>query len=193
MQEKVAHLQREVWLSFIISRPGKENLPGLSSLTFPGTHCIQRIPFFGSYEQMKKKLFSFFSHNPSLPYPKMGKTKVTKKFAMVKRMITPKDARLAENKKKLELETKKKEEQKVRHVPQTNSSLFFAYNKCMSVCVASSLLFSSFSLGPAISCYRRYKFHKFQLAKQVGDGTGNDGLSVCKVCSLHQRLCHGRT
>jgi U3 small nucleolar RNA-associated protein 24 len=61
----------------------------------------------------------------------MGKTKVTKKFATVKRMISLKDARLTENKKKLELAEKKQEEEKVRHVPQVSSSLFFAYNKSL--------------------------------------------------------------
>jgi U3 small nucleolar RNA-associated protein 24 len=54
----------------------------------------------------------------------MGKSKKGRKFAVVKRIISPKDARLKKNQ-----EGKKKGEgQEVRNVPQVSSALFFAYN-----------------------------------------------------------------
>ncbi|XP_031550265.1 rRNA-processing protein FCF1 homolog [Actinia tenebrosa] len=56
----------------------------------------------------------------------MGKAKKTRKFAAVKRLISPKDPRI----KKKEDTTKKKqeEEDKVKHVEQVSSSMFFQYN-----------------------------------------------------------------
>ncbi|XP_065882865.1 rRNA-processing protein FCF1 homolog [Dysidea avara] len=58
----------------------------------------------------------------------MGKTKKARKFAAVKRIISPKDARIKKNQ-ELALQKKKKEEEdKVKHVPQASSALFFAYN-----------------------------------------------------------------
>lgn len=64
--------------------------------------------------------FFFFVNN-------MGKTKKTRKFALVKRMINPKDSRIT---KKDEPE-KKKSEQVVRHVPQVASSMFYKYNQSL--------------------------------------------------------------
>lgn len=63
----------------------------------------------------------------------MGKAKKTRKFAAVKRMISPNDARLKVNKEKAAKEAasgkgKGKDEQEVRHVEQTPSNLFFQYN-----------------------------------------------------------------
>lgn len=58
----------------------------------------------------------------------MGKAKKARKFAAVKRLISPKDARIKENQKKKELADKKKEEEAVRHVEQSSSAMFFQYN-----------------------------------------------------------------
>jgi hypothetical protein len=59
----------------------------------------------------------------------MGKAKKTRKFAVTKRMISPKDTRVRENAEKAkakEAELKKKEEP--RQVEQAVSALFFQYN-----------------------------------------------------------------
>ena len=59
----------------------------------------------------------------------MGKAKKTRKFAVAKKMISPKDTRVRENlekSKKKEEEEKKKKEPK--QVEQAVSSLFFQYN-----------------------------------------------------------------
>ena len=58
----------------------------------------------------------------------MGKATKARKFAAVKRLISPKDARIKENQKKKELEEKKKSENAIRHVEQSSSALFFQYN-----------------------------------------------------------------
>ena len=60
----------------------------------------------------------------------MGKAKQTRKFAVAKKMISPKDTRVKENlekAKKKEAEKKKKEEP--RQVEQAVSALFFQYNE----------------------------------------------------------------
>ncbi|KAG2748183.1 Fcf1-domain-containing protein [Suillus brevipes Sb2] len=58
----------------------------------------------------------------------MGKAKKTRKFAAVKRLLNPNDARLKEN----QLKQKKKEEEEkakaVRRVTQVASSMFLAHN-----------------------------------------------------------------
>ena len=59
----------------------------------------------------------------------MGKAKQTRKFAVAKKMISPKDTRVASNMikaKAKEEQTKKKEEP--RQVEQAVSALFFEYN-----------------------------------------------------------------
>lgn len=59
----------------------------------------------------------------------MGKAKKTRKFAVTKKMMSPKDTRVqanAEKAKKKEEELKKKEEP--RQVEQAVSALFFQYN-----------------------------------------------------------------
>jgi U3 small nucleolar RNA-associated protein 24 len=59
----------------------------------------------------------------------MGKTKQTRKFAVAKKIISPKDTRVKENAekaKKKEEELKKKEAP--RQVEQAVSALFFQYN-----------------------------------------------------------------
>ena len=45
-----------------------------------------------------------------------GKTKKTRRFAEVKRMLNPNDARLKQNQKKAEEKEKKEKEKEVRHV-----------------------------------------------------------------------------
>lgn len=60
----------------------------------------------------------------------MGKAKKTRKFAVAKKMISPKDTRVQENlekAKKKQEEKKKKEEP--RQIEQAVSSLFFQYNE----------------------------------------------------------------
>lgn len=60
----------------------------------------------------------------------MGKAKQTRKFAVTKKIMSPKDTRVQKNaeaaKQKALAEKKKKEAPK--HVEQANSSLFFQYN-----------------------------------------------------------------
>lgn len=61
---------------------------------------------------------------------KMGKAKKTRKFAVAKKMMSPKDTRVKENlekAKKKERDLKKKEEP--RQIEQGVSSLFFQYNE----------------------------------------------------------------
>jgi U3 small nucleolar RNA-associated protein 24 len=57
----------------------------------------------------------------------MGKVQKTKKFAAVKRMISKNDARI----KKKDSDSKPKEEEAVRHLPQVASSLFFQHNEAL--------------------------------------------------------------
>ncbi|OZJ06444.1 hypothetical protein BZG36_00592 [Bifiguratus adelaidae] len=61
----------------------------------------------------------------------MGKAKKTRKFAEVKRMINPKDARLKENKEKQQKKEEEKVKEVVRHIPQVASSMFFKYNSAL--------------------------------------------------------------
>lgn len=60
----------------------------------------------------------------------MGRAKKARKFAVAKKMISPKDTRvrknLEESEKKAEERAKKAEP---KHVEQANSALFFAYNE----------------------------------------------------------------
>lgn len=61
----------------------------------------------------------------------MGKAKQTRKFAVAKKIISPKDTRVqknAEQAKAVALAKKQKLEQP-RHVEQANSALFFQYNE----------------------------------------------------------------
>jgi U3 small nucleolar RNA-associated protein 24 len=63
----------------------------------------------------------------------MGKAKKTKKFAAVKRMISPNDSRVNKDiqKKSEEAKEKKKKGPKLRDAPQVSSALFFKYNMAM--------------------------------------------------------------
>ncbi|PAV24236.1 Fcf1-domain-containing [Pyrrhoderma noxium] len=62
----------------------------------------------------------------------MGKAKKTRKFAQVKRVLNPNDARLKEN----QLKQKKKEEEErekaLKRVPQVASSLFLQHNTALA-------------------------------------------------------------
>lgn len=57
----------------------------------------------------------------------MGKAKKTRKFASVKRMISPSDPRLKKSQENAE-KKKKEVDSDVRHVEQASSALFFQYN-----------------------------------------------------------------
>uniref|UniRef100_A0A7S0N8X1 PIN domain-containing protein n=1 Tax=Pyramimonas obovata TaxID=1411642 RepID=A0A7S0N8X1_9CHLO len=57
----------------------------------------------------------------------MGKAKKTRKFAEVKRMLNPKDAKVKKESKK----PQKKKEDEVRHVEAAPTSLFFKYNTAL--------------------------------------------------------------
>ena len=60
----------------------------------------------------------------------MGKSKQTRKFAIAKKIISPKDTRVQANaeKAKQKIAEKKQKEQAPKHVEQANSALFFQYN-----------------------------------------------------------------
>eukprot|EP00112_Aurelia_sp_Birch-Aquarium-sp1_P001047 Seg1104.3 transcript_id=Seg1104.3/GoldUCD/mRNA.D3Y31 product="rRNA-processing protein FCF1-like" protein_id=Seg1104.3/GoldUCD/D3Y31 len=58
----------------------------------------------------------------------MGKAKKGPKFAAVKRIINPKDARIKKAQTKIKNEPKKKDESEVKNVTQNSSALFFQYN-----------------------------------------------------------------
>jgi U3 small nucleolar RNA-associated protein 24 len=59
----------------------------------------------------------------------MGKAKKTRKFAVTKKMISPKDTRIQENLQKMQQKVlEKKEKEKPRHVEKAVSALFFQYN-----------------------------------------------------------------
>jgi U3 small nucleolar RNA-associated protein 24 len=60
-----------------------------------------------------------------------GKMKKTRKFSHVKRMISPKDARLKQNQKKEEEKKRKKKKNEVQHVVQYPSALFFKHNRAL--------------------------------------------------------------
>jgi len=61
----------------------------------------------------------------------MGKAKKTRKFAEVKRLLSPKDPRLKKNQKKAEEKKEKEKEKLVNNVPQVASSLFLRYNAAL--------------------------------------------------------------
>eukprot|EP01122_Echinamoeba_exundans_P000931 TRINITY_DN10874_c0_g1_i1.p1 TRINITY_DN10874_c0_g1~~TRINITY_DN10874_c0_g1_i1.p1 ORF type:complete len:198 (-),score=48.64 TRINITY_DN10874_c0_g1_i1:74-667(-) len=62
----------------------------------------------------------------------MGRAKKTRKFATVKRMLSPKDARLEENIRKQEEEDiKNPKKEKLNEAPKQSSALFFNYNTAL--------------------------------------------------------------
>lgn len=59
----------------------------------------------------------------------MGKAKKTRKFAVAKRIMSPKDTRVKENMEKAkQKEEAKKKKAEPKQVEQANSALFFQYN-----------------------------------------------------------------
>ncbi|EEB05747.1 rRNA processing protein Fcf1 [Schizosaccharomyces japonicus yFS275] len=60
----------------------------------------------------------------------MGKAKKTRKFALVKRVLNPKDQRLTKKKEENKQKTTKNGEL-VREIPQVASNLFFQYNESL--------------------------------------------------------------
>jgi U3 small nucleolar RNA-associated protein 24 len=56
------------------------------------------------------------------------KSKKQKKFAVVKRLLSPKDARIKKNQELAKKKKQKEEEKKVTQAPQSSSALFFTYN-----------------------------------------------------------------
>jgi U3 small nucleolar RNA-associated protein 24 len=59
----------------------------------------------------------------------MGKAKKTRKFAVAKRIMSPKDTRVKENMEKAKLkEEAKKKKAEPKQVEQANTALFFQYN-----------------------------------------------------------------
>ncbi|KAH7099675.1 Fcf1-domain-containing protein [Auriculariales sp. MPI-PUGE-AT-0066] len=62
----------------------------------------------------------------------MGRAKKTRKFAQVKRLLNPTDARLKENKIKDSLKAEEKKKAAARRVPQVASSLFLAHNEALA-------------------------------------------------------------
>ncbi|KAI8874236.1 Fcf1-domain-containing protein [Ramicandelaber brevisporus] len=61
----------------------------------------------------------------------MGKAKKTRKFGEVKRMINPHDARLKSAQSKLSEKKQAADAEKVHHVQQTASSMFFQHNSAL--------------------------------------------------------------
>ncbi|PCH35630.1 Fcf1-domain-containing protein [Wolfiporia cocos MD-104 SS10] len=61
----------------------------------------------------------------------MGRAKKTRKFAAVKRLLSPKDIRLKENQIKLKKKEETKKEKSVRRLPQVASSLFLQHNDAL--------------------------------------------------------------
>jgi U3 small nucleolar RNA-associated protein 24 len=61
----------------------------------------------------------------------MGKAKQTRKFAVAKKMISPKDTRVRKNmeESKAKQAAKEKKETQPRQIEQANTSLFFQYNE----------------------------------------------------------------
>ncbi|KNE55039.1 hypothetical protein AMAG_00977 [Allomyces macrogynus ATCC 38327] len=61
----------------------------------------------------------------------MGKAKKTRQFAITKRIISPKDARLKQVQEKTIKKKEVEEKKKVHHVDQVASSMFFQYNEAL--------------------------------------------------------------
>jgi U3 small nucleolar RNA-associated protein 24 len=61
----------------------------------------------------------------------MGRTKRTKKFALVKRMLSHNDARLKENQEKNEAKMKAEKEPKVNKIAVPSSGMYFQHNEAL--------------------------------------------------------------
>mmetsp|Transcript_19087 Transcript_19087/g.27754 ORF Transcript_19087/g.27754 Transcript_19087/m.27754 type:complete len:126 (-) Transcript_19087:423-800(-) len=108
----------------------------------------------------------------------MGKAKKTRKFAVTKKIISPKDTRIksvSEQAKVKALEEQKKKEPK--QVEQAVSSLFFSIQ---------------YTIGSTVSYFSRYELFELFDSKQTGCSTFHDGLPLGQMYPLHHRLCHGR-
>ncbi|KAG8846046.1 rRNA-processing protein fcf1 [Tulasnella sp. 330] len=64
--------------------------------------------------------------------PLCTKAKKTRKFAVTKRLLNPKDARLKENQLKQKKKEEAEKEAKVKRLPQVSSSLFFSHNAALA-------------------------------------------------------------
>ncbi|TDH73635.1 uncharacterized protein CCR75_008849 [Bremia lactucae] len=70
--------------------------------------------------------------SPLLYHGKLGKAKKTRKFAAVKRMISPRDTRINSVRKAVaKLEEKKRKEAEPKQIDQVPSSMFFKYNSAL--------------------------------------------------------------
>jgi U3 small nucleolar RNA-associated protein 24 len=83
----------------------------------------------------------------------MGKTKQTRKFAVTKKMISPKDTRVASNlEQRKQKDEAKKKTAEPRHVEQAVSALFFEYNT---------------QLGPPYHVLMDTNFFNFSIRKKL--------------------------
>ena len=104
----------------------------------------------------------------------MGKTKKTRKFAVAKKMISPKDTRVKENlekAKKKEAQKQKKEEPK--QVEQAVSALFFQYNT---------------QLGPPYHVLIDTNFINFSIRKKLDMGK-YCCRAICDFCYMCMLNC----
>ncbi|KAJ3096982.1 rRNA-processing protein fcf1 [Physocladia obscura] len=76
-------------------------------------------------------LFLSFSESLTDEIARQPKAAKTRKFAQVKRMLSPNDARLKANKEKEAKMVEKKHQEEVKNMPQVASSLFFKYNEAL--------------------------------------------------------------
>jgi hypothetical protein len=90
----------------------------------------------------------------------MPKVQKTKKFALVKRMISKNDARIKTN------QIEKKKEETVRHIPQVSSSLFFQHNEALGRVIHDTethlvlLVLLLLILSASLPSDCRYKFYQ---------------------------------
>ena len=107
----------------------------------------------------------------------MGKAKKTRKFAVAKRVISPKDSRVKSNQK--ELAIKKKIIGGRRKAPARRSGR------------ERPLLPVQHPARPAVPRPRRYEFHQLLDTEQDGRRAVDDGLPPRQVRAVHNRLRHG--
>jgi hypothetical protein len=144
----------------------------------------------------------------------MTKAKNTRKFAVAKKMISPKDTRVTAN---LEKAKKKQEEiekkEAPRQIEQAVSSLFFQYNTQLgppyhvlvdtnfinfSIRYVATGVESRFAatvtlrLGNATRSLTLFFFILSNMQQKAGYDSIDDGLFIGKMHPLHHGLCHGR-
>jgi hypothetical protein len=106
---------------FLLRRPVKKGRH------LPCSHCYYLVPWYITPTTKNKTK----AENNTITTSKvtMGKAKKTRKFAVTKKMISPKDTRIQENLQKMQQKVQqKKEAEKPKHVEKAISSLFFQYN-----------------------------------------------------------------